>query len=92
MNAEPNWKEVRDILLKIKAGSVANIVDEEVEFVSKVAEDGYILAVLNESYQTGKVTGKVTDVSFANVTVDSIDKALKKVNPLVCNTKHAKQE
>jgi hypothetical protein len=91
MNAEPNWKEVRDILLKIKAGSVANIVDEEVEFVSKVAEDGYILAVLNESYQTGKVTGKVTDISFANVTFDSIDKALKKVNPLVCNTKHAKQ-
>jgi hypothetical protein len=87
----PNWKEVRNILLKIKAGSVANIVEEEIDFISKVAEDGYIISVLNESYEVGKVTGSILDQVFENVAFDSIDNALKLTNTLVCSTKRAKQ-
>ena len=79
------------MLAKIKTGSIANIVDDELDFISKLAEDGYVIDILNEAYEVGKVSGNVTDESFEGVTYVSIDNVLKKVNKLVCHTKRAKQ-
>ena len=91
LKPEMSWKDIREMLAKIKTGSVANIVDDELDFISKLAEDGYVIDILNEAYEVGKVSGNVTDESFEGVTYVSIDNVLKKVNKLVCHTKRAKQ-
>ena len=91
LKPEISWKDIREMLAKIKTGSIANIVDDEIDFISKLAEDGYVIDILNEAYEVGKVSGNVTDESFEGVTYVSIDNVLKKVNKLVCHTKRAKQ-
>ena len=91
LKPEISWKDIREMLAKIKTGSIANIVDDEIDFISKLAEDGYVIDMLNEAYEVGKVSGNVTDESFEGVTYVSIDNVLKKVNKLVCHTKRAKQ-
>ena len=58
------WKDIREMLAKIKTGSIANIVDDEIDFISKLAEDGYVIDILNEAYEVGKVSGNVTDESL----------------------------
>ena len=52
---------------------------------------GYVIDILNEAYEIGKVSGNITDESFEGVTYVSIDNVLKKVNSYVCHTKRAKQ-
>ena len=64
LKPEMSWKDIREMLAKIKTGSVANIVDDELDFISKLAEDGYVIDILNEAYEFGKVSGNIIDESL----------------------------
>jgi myosin heavy subunit len=86
----PDWDKIRGVMVKLNAGSIANIVDDEINFVAKAAENQLVVRILTDAINNGAIDGPASSDTFEGVDFHVIDEALSLADKFSCDTTTSK--
>ena len=86
----PNWDDIRAIMVKLNGGSIANIVDDEINFVAKAAENQLVVSVLTAALLEGALEEPPSADDFDYVNYQGIDDALALAHKFPCESETIK--